>query len=268
MIKILLLIILITLVITLLTFYLYKNVKNNEAFTTYNNFDYADKLSKDDIKHLKDGQIKMGNMMKQFDNICQKHKIRYFLIAGSLIGVLLYGGWIPWDGDMDLEVHEDDYDTLKRALKTELPKNMWFQDYETDKHYPINNNIKGKIRDLNSCYIEYTNNGGTHWHNGLQLDINIYKEDNNGRIFFPDDTNVNYLTREDIYPIKRVSFKNGNDLFYVNVMNNPEKYLEKKYSKNWNICLPKNERYPHEGKIDAYKTCEFHYDKYPKLYKK
>ena len=44
--------------------------------------------------------------------------------------------------------------------------------------------------------------------------------------------------------------------------------LKKKYSKNWNICLPKNERYPHEGKIDAYKTCEFHYDKYPKLYKK
>lgn len=265
MIKILLLIILITLIITLLTFYLYKNVKNNEAFTTYNNFDYADKLSKDDIKHLKDGQIKMGNMMKQFDNICQKYKIRYFLIAGSLIGVLLYGGWIPWDGDMDLEVHEDDYDTLKRALKTELPKNMWFQDRDTDPNYK--DRIIGKLRDLNSCYLDSPYIGKAS-HQGLQIDINIYKEDDNGRIFFPDDTNVNYLTREDVYPIKRVSFKNDNDLFYVNVMNNPEKYLEKKYSKNWNICLPKNERYPHEGKIDAYKTCEFHYDKYPKLYKK
>ena len=206
-------------------------------------------------------------MLNAFDNICQKHNIRYFLIGGSLIGVLGYGGWIPWDGDVDLEVHEDDYDRLKSALKKELPKNMWFQNYETDKHYSKNNNIIGKVRDLNSCYIEYSNNGGTQWHNGLQIDINVYKE-TNGKIFFPDNNKVNYLTKKDIYPLKRVKFKNGNDLFYVNVMNNSEKYLINNYNKNWKKDLPIYKRLPHEGLIDAYNTCKFHYDKYPHLYNK
>ena len=50
-----------------------------EKFTLYNNFEYSDKLSIDNIKHIKSGQIKMGNMLNAFDNICQKHNIRYFL---------------------------------------------------------------------------------------------------------------------------------------------------------------------------------------------
>mgnify|MGYP001457973497 CR=1 FL=1 len=133
--------------------------------------------------------------------------------------------------------------------------------------YSKKNNIIGKIRDLNSCYIEYTNNGGTSWHNGLQIDLNIYKE-NDGKIFFPDNNKVNYLTKKDIYPLKRVKFKNGNDLFYVNVMNNSEKYLINNYKKNWKKDLPVYKRYPHEGKIDGYNTCKFHYDKYPKLHSK
>jgi hypothetical protein len=138
---------------------------------------------------------------------------------------------------------------------------MWFQNYETDKYYPKNNNIVGKVRDLNSCYIEYTNNGGKQWHNGLQIDINIYKE-NNGKILFPDDTSIKNLTKDDIYPLKRVPFED----FKVTIMNNPKKYLDTKYGKKWITILPKDQRCPHEGKMDANKTCAFHYEKYPELY--
>ena len=88
-------------------------------------FEYSDKLSNDNIIQLKKGQIKMGNMLKEFDKICQKHNVRYFLIAGSLIGALGYNGWIPWDGDVDLEVMKRFITLLKNALKTELPENMW-----------------------------------------------------------------------------------------------------------------------------------------------
>lgn len=256
--------IVILILILLLLLLIYKR-NNNENFTTYNNFEYADKLSINNIKHLKAGQIKMGNMLKEFDRICQKYKIRYFLIAGSLIGVLKYGGWIPWDGDVDLEVHEDDYDRLKTVLKTELPQNMWFQDRDTDPNYK--DRIIGKLRDLSSCYLDSPYIGKAS-HQGLQIDINIYKE-KDGNIFFPDDNKKNYnLTKKDIYPIKKTFFKNGKDIFNVNIMNNPDKYLKKKYGEKWNIILPKNKRFPHEGKIDAFNTCKFHYDKYPKLYKK
>ena len=234
-----------------------------ENFTNYDNFEYSDKMTVDDIKNLKKGQVKMNNMLKIFDKICIDNNIRYFLIAGSCLGSVLYKGWIPWDADIDLEVYEGDYDKLKTLLKTELPKNMWFQDNDTDKYYPKNSNIIGKIRDLNSCYIEYTNNGGTQWHNGIQIDVNIYKILPNGSILFPDQIRTNYLTINDIYPIKRVKFED----FNVNIMKNSEKYLDRNYGKGWRKILPIEERYPHEGLIDSDNTCKFHINKYPELYK-
>ena len=59
-----------------------------------------------------------------------------------------------------------------------------------------------------------------------------------------------------------------NDIFNVNIMNNSEKYLQNNYNKNWKNDLVKDKRYPHEGKILANKTCDFHFKKYPNLYKK
>ena len=154
----------------------------------------------------------MSKMLKVFDNICQKNNIRYFVIAGTLIGAKLYQGWIPWDGDIDIEVNEKDYKKLKKILETKLPKNMWYQNKDTDKYYK--DRILGKIRDLNSCYIDFPY-VGKQSHQGLQIDINIYKE-KNGKIYFPDDKSVNYLTINDIYPLKRVPFED----FNVNIMNN------------------------------------------------
>jgi len=255
-------IIILIIIICLILFLIYYLKKNKDNFTNYDNFEYSDKLTVNEIKELKKGQKKMSNMLKIFDELCQKHNIRYFLIAGSCLGSILYKGWIPWDADIDLEVHEEDYDKLKTILKTELPNTMWFQDNDTDKYYPKNNNIIGKIRDLNSCYIEYTNNGGTQWHNGIQIDINIYKILPNGSILFPDQIRTNYLTINDIYPLKRVPFED----FHVNIMKNSEKYLDRNYGKGWRKILPIKERYPHEGKIDGTKTCPFHYEKYPNLY--
>ena len=251
-------IILIIIIICLILFSIYYLKQNKDNFTNYDNFEYSDKLNVNDIKEIKKGQKKMSNMLKVFDEICQKHNIRYFLIAGSLLGTLLYKGWIPWDGDVDLEVHEDDYEKLQEAFKTELPKNMWFQTKDIDKYYK--DRILGKLRDLNSCYIDYPYLGKQS-HQGLQIDINIYKE-KDGNISFPDDKTVNYLIYNDIYPLKRVPFED----FSVSIMNNSGKYLDNKYGKKWSIILPKEERFPHEGKMDSSKTCPFHYEKYPNLY--
>ena len=69
----------------------------------------------------------MSDMLKEFDRICRKYNIRYFLIGGSLIGVLAYKGWIPWDGDVDLEVCEHDYpllETQNYKLKNFLTKSI------------------------------------------------------------------------------------------------------------------------------------------------
>lgn len=222
-------------------------------------FEYHPRLSKNNIIELRKGQKKMSNMLKEFDKICMKYNIRYFLVGGSLIGALAYGGWIPWDADVDIEVHEDDYMKLCEILQKELPSTMWFQNKDTDKRYLDGHIIIGKIRDLNSCYTSIKYN----WHGGLQIDVNKYKEID-GIIQFPDNIKVDYLTHNDIYPLKRVKF----DDFEVNIMNNSEKYLKNNYGKKWYENLPINKRFPHEGNVDATNTCHYHYEMYPDLYPK
>lgn len=241
-----------------------ENYTNKFKTISNKNVKLSPKLSKDDIINLKKGQHKMTYMMKEFDRICRKHNIRYFVVGGTLIGTLLYEGWIPWDSDIDLEIMESDYDKFKSVVQKELPKNLWFQNNETDKFYSKNNGIIGKIRDLNSCYIEYTNNGGTSWHNGLQIDINLCKiNTSDNSVIFTDSENNKHINGNDIFPLRESNFE-GIPIF---IMNKSEKYLTNKYGKGWTKILPIKQRIGHEGKIDANNTCKFHLKKYPELYK-
>ena len=92
----------------------------------------------------------MTNMFDKFNNICRRHNIKYWCLGGTLIGVVRHKGWVPWDGDIDLGILEEDYNKLKEILPKELPRDMWFQNKTNDKYY---NSDIGKIRDLNSCRI-------------------------------------------------------------------------------------------------------------------
>ncbi len=204
----------------------------------------------------------MSNMLREFDRICRKYNIRYWCVGGTLIGVLRHKGWIPWDGDIDVAMLEKDYANFKKIVQKELPKEMWFQSSDNDENYKYN---IPKIRNLNSCYIEYTNNGGTQWHNGLQLDIFLYDKQGNELICNKGDPEMRIkLSYDTIFPLKEKKFEDI--IVYI-----PNKYIE--YNKKaWGEYPPKlpiiSKRLPHEGKMDAFKTCPFHYKKYPKLYKK
>ena len=119
----------------------------------------------------------------------------------------------------------------------------------------------GKIRDINSCYKNCQD--GTMFHNGFMLDLNLfYIRDN--KLVMPDNLKVNYMTYNDVYPLKRVQFDN----IMINIPNNSEKYLIRNYGKKYYNNLPINMRYPHEGILDPHNTCEHHYKLYPNMYKR
>ena len=113
----------------------------------------------------------MTKLFREFDRICRKHNLKYWCIGGTLIGVLRHKGWIPFDGDIDVGMTQDDYSKLQKIVQSELPKGMWFQDRTTDKFYKSD---IGKIRDINSNYKDYKSRAT---HNGMQLDIFIFNPD-------------------------------------------------------------------------------------------
>lgn len=73
----------------------------------------------------------LKKMMKEFDRVCQKYSLRYYVISGSLIGVVRHHGMIPWDDDMDVGMPREDFEKFKEIAANEWDgKEYLFVDYD------------------------------------------------------------------------------------------------------------------------------------------
>ena len=61
------------------------------------------------MKHCWAAQLEV---LEQFDHICKKTGIRYFLAYGSLLGAVRHKGFIPWDDDIDIWMFRKDLNKL------------------------------------------------------------------------------------------------------------------------------------------------------------
>lgn len=53
-------------------------------------------------------------LLGEIDRFCVEHGIRYYLWAGTLLGAVRHGGFVPWDDDVDIAMHRDDYERFCR----------------------------------------------------------------------------------------------------------------------------------------------------------
>lgn len=92
----------------------------------------------------------MLESLVEFIRVCDKHKLRYYLIAGSALGAIRHQGFIPWDDDIDVAMPRPDAMKLL-ALKDEFKAPYFLQHYKTDPGYvyPFM-----KLRNSNTTYIE------------------------------------------------------------------------------------------------------------------
>ena len=74
-------------------------------------------------------------LLEEVKRICQKHDLKYYAIAGTLLGAVRHKGAIPWDDDMDLGLLRPDYDKFIEAAKQELHDSIFLQCFDTDPSY-------------------------------------------------------------------------------------------------------------------------------------
>ena len=79
-------------------------------------------------------QIKIALEIKR---ICEKNGLPYFIIAGTLLGAVRHGGFIPWDDDMDFGLLREDYEKFIEACKTDLSDEFFLHTWDTDPEYPF-----------------------------------------------------------------------------------------------------------------------------------
>lgn len=62
-------------------------------------------------------------MLKDFQDICRRHDIRYFAIAGTAIGAVRHQGFIPWDDDIDVAMLREEYEKFVAVAEQEFAEN-------------------------------------------------------------------------------------------------------------------------------------------------
>lgn len=100
-------------------------------------------------------QLKILEMAKYIDEICQKNGIEYFLLYGTCLGAVRHEGFIPWDDDFDIGMTYDNYLKFIKVCEEQLDEDSYFlQTPDNEKNYYLS---FSKVRDLNTTLIENYN---------------------------------------------------------------------------------------------------------------
>lgn len=107
------------------------------------------------------------SVLDEVDLFCKNNGIRYFLIAGTLLGAVRHKGFIPWDDDIDICMLRKEYErfvSLYEGKTTEIMTSEKNGDY----YYPFAKVVKRSTLTEEECDYSST----------LGINIDVFQIDN------------------------------------------------------------------------------------------
>lgn len=86
--------------------------------------------------NLKNHQHKALEALEQVQEICKKHNIKFFLLAGSVLGAVRHKGFIPWDDDIDIGMLPDDLYKFNQVIERSLSDGFVWSTPENNRRHP------------------------------------------------------------------------------------------------------------------------------------
>jgi lipopolysaccharide cholinephosphotransferase len=121
-------------------------------------------LSEADLRRLHQVQLAM---LLELDRVCRHLGVAYQLGAGTLLGAVRHGGFIPWDDDVDVVMLRADYQRFLREAPTLLDSSLFLQSWRSDPHFRAG---FAKLRRHDSAFREELSQNSRH-HHGIYIDI-------------------------------------------------------------------------------------------------
>lgn len=128
--------------------------------------------------------------MKDIDRICRENGLRYYLYAGTLLGSVNHGGFIPWDDDIDLVMMPDDFDKMAEIIANQYSDRYEMATFDTDP---------GWYSKMNKLYVKGTEILSQHGEEAHPIFIDISKLHN-----VPDKPGQRWRQRKQIELINLV----------------------------------------------------------------
>ncbi|MBO7050227.1 MAG: LicD family protein [Bacteroidaceae bacterium] len=100
---------------------------------------------------LRQFQLRSVVLLDVIDKVCKEHGIRYYIIAGTLLGAVRHKGYIPWDDDLDVAFMRSDYDLLLEHASEWFPEPFHIVDCNNDPRYP---KYFAKLEDRSTTLVE------------------------------------------------------------------------------------------------------------------
>lgn len=103
------------------------------------------------LDNLRAVQMHCVEILEVIDEICRDNNIQYSLTGGSVIGVHLYNGIIPWDDDIDIMMTRDNYEKFLALCDVKLPQRYQIKNFENGRDRTL---MFSKLVDEETTVVE------------------------------------------------------------------------------------------------------------------